>query len=169
MRSKSFDGMACSIAGVLEAIGDRWAVLILRDLSLGLRRYEDLRRSTGVTNATLSDRLKHLEDNELIERQRYQVNPERYEYVLTRKGRDTILLLQALAQVGDKWAVSGNAGPPLEFVNRKTGSTVKLAMVDKETGQRIRTEDLSPQEGPGADELVRWRLTHFRKEHARKI
>ncbi len=163
MRSKSFDGMACSIAGVLEAIGDRWAVLILRDLSLGLRRYEDLRRSTGVTNATLSDRLKHLEDNELIERQRYQVNPERYEYVLTRKGRDTILLLQALAQVGDKWAVSGNAGPPLEFVNRKTGSTVKLAMVDKETGQRIRTEDLSPQEGPGADELVRWRLTHFRK------
>ena len=122
MKSKSFGGMACSIAGVLEAIGDRWAVLILRDLSLGLARYEDLRRSTGVTNATLSDRLKHLEDNELIERQRYQVNPERYEYVLTRKGRDTILLLQALAQVGDKWAVSGNAGPPLEFVNRKTGN-----------------------------------------------
>jgi len=59
MRSKSFDGMACSIAGVLEAIGDRWAVLILRDLSLGLSRYDDLRRSTGITNATLSDRLKH--------------------------------------------------------------------------------------------------------------
>ena len=47
MKSKSFEGMACSIAGVLEAIGDRWAVLILRDLSLGLRRYEDLRHSTG--------------------------------------------------------------------------------------------------------------------------
>jgi DNA-binding HxlR family transcriptional regulator len=61
MRSKNFDGMACSIAGALEAIGDRWAVLILRDLSLGLSRYEELRRSTGVTNATLSDRLKHLE------------------------------------------------------------------------------------------------------------
>jgi DNA-binding Lrp family transcriptional regulator len=73
MRSKSFDGMACSIAGALEAIGYRWAVLILRDLSLGLSRYEELRRSTGVTNATLSDRLKHLEDNELIERRRYQV------------------------------------------------------------------------------------------------
>ena len=163
MRSKSFDGMACSIAGVLEAIGDRWAVLILRDLSLGLRRYEDLRRSTGVTNATLSDRLKHLEDNELIERRRYQVNPERYEYLLTAKGRDTILVTQALAQVGDKWAVSGDAGPPLRFVDRKTGHAVKLAMVDKETGQRVRAQDLLPQEGPGADELVRWRLTHFRK------
>jgi len=162
MKSKSFDGMACSIAGVLEAIGDRWAVLILRDLSLGLSRYEDLRRSTGVTNATLSDRLKHLEDNELIERRRYQRNPERYEYALTPKGRDIILVIQALAQVGDKWAVSGNAGPPLKFVDRKTGHAVKLAMVD-ETGQRVRAQDLLPQEGPGADELVRWRLTYFRK------
>ena len=68
MKSKSFEGMVCSIAGVLEAVGDRWAVLILRDLSLGLSRYEDLRRSTDVTNATLSDRLRHLEDNGLIER-----------------------------------------------------------------------------------------------------
>jgi DNA-binding HxlR family transcriptional regulator len=155
--------MACSIAGVLEAIGDRWAVLILRDLSLGLSRYEDLRRSTGVTNATLSDRLKHLEDNELIERRRYQLNPERHEYFLSPKGRDTILVIQALAQVGDKWAVSGNAGPPLKFVDRKTGHTVKLAMVDNETGLRVRAQDLLPQAGPGADELVRWRLTYFGK------
>src|ERR1700737_735530 len=137
MRSKGFDGMACSIAGVLEAIGDRWAVLILRDLSLGLRRYEDLRRSTGVTNATLSDRLKHLEDNELIERRRYQVHPERYEYILTSKGRDTILVMQALAQVGDKWAVSGDAGPPLKFVNRKNGRTLKLALVEGKWGERV--------------------------------
>ena len=72
MKSKSFEGMVCSIAGVLEAVGDRWAVLILRDLSLGLSRYEDLRRSTDVTNATLSDRLRHLEDNGLIERRQYQ-------------------------------------------------------------------------------------------------
>src|SRR5467141_5096416 len=161
MRSKSFEGMACSIAGVLEAVGDRWAVLILRDLSLGLARYEDLRRSTGVTNATLSDRLKHLEDNELIERQRYQVNPERYEYVLTRKGRDTILLLQALAQVGDKWAVSGDAGPPLEFVNRKSGRTLKLALVEEKSGELVGAKDVQPQAGPGADDLVRWRLTKF--------
>jgi DNA-binding HxlR family transcriptional regulator len=163
MRSKSFEGMACSIAGVLEAIGDRWAVLILRDLSLGLSKYDDLRRSTDVTNATLSDRLKHLEDHELIERRRYQTNPERYEYVLTAKGRDVILVIQALAQVGDKWAVSGDAGPPLRFVDRKTGHLVKLAMVDRETGQRVRAQDLLPQEGPGADDLVRWRLTHFQK------
>lgn len=163
MRSKSFEGMACSIAGVLDALGDRWAVLILRDLSLGLKRYEDLRRSTGVTNATLSDRLKHLEDNGLIARRRYQLNPERHEYVLTAKGRDLTLVTQALLQVGDKWAVSGDDGPPLKFVDRKTGHAVKLALVDCETGAPVQTRDLLPQPGPGADDLIRWRLTHFPK------
>src|SRR5260370_9486193 len=128
MKAKSFDGMACSIAGVIEAIGDRWAVLILRDLSLGLSRYEDLRRSTGVTNATLSDRLKHLEDNELIERRRYQTNPERYEYVLAAQVRDTVLVMQPLLQGGDRWAGSGNAGPPRKFVERQSAHAVKLAL-----------------------------------------
>ncbi|PKD78524.1 transcriptional regulator, partial [Escherichia coli] len=63
MRSKSFEGMVCSIATVLDAVGDRWAMLILRDLVLGLRRYDDLRRSTGIANATLADRLRQLEQN----------------------------------------------------------------------------------------------------------
>ena len=82
MKSKGFEGMACSIAGVLDAVGDRWAMLILRDLSLGLKRYDDLRRSTDVTHATLSSRLKHLEENGLIERRQYQTRPDRFEYLL---------------------------------------------------------------------------------------
>ena len=161
MRSKSFEGMACSIARVLDAVGDRWAVLILRDLSLGLSKYEDLRKSTGVTHATLSDRLKHLEENELIERRQYQSGPDRYEYLLTRKGRDVILVIQALAQVGDKWAITGNAGPPLKFINKNSGRPVKLALVDDKSGEVVHLRDVRPQSGPGADDLVRWRLTKF--------
>jgi DNA-binding HxlR family transcriptional regulator len=161
MRSKSFEGMACSIAGVLDAVGDRWAILILRDLSLGLSKYEDLRKSTGVTHATLSDRLKHLEESELIERRQYQTRPDRYEYLLTRKGRDVILVIQALAQVGDRWAVTGNGGPPLKFVSKNSGHPVKLALVDDKSGELVRLRDVRPQAGPGADDLVRWRLTKF--------
>jgi DNA-binding HxlR family transcriptional regulator len=161
MRSKSFDGMVCSIADVLDAVGDRWAMLILRDLSLGLSRYDDLRKSTDVTHATLSDRLKHLEANELIERRLYQTGPDRHEYVLTRKGRDIILVIQALAQVGDKWQVAGKDGPPMKFVNRNSGRPVRLALVDEESGEIVRMHDVRPKAGPGADELVRWRLTKF--------
>jgi DNA-binding HxlR family transcriptional regulator len=161
MRSKSFEGMACSIAGVLDAVGDRWAVLILRDLSLGLSKYEDLRKSTDVTHATLSDRLKHLEENELIERRQYQSGPDRYEYLLTRKGRDVILVVQAVAQVGDKWGITGDAGPPLKFINKNSGRQVKLALVDEKSAEVVRMRDVRPQAGPGADDLVRWRLTKF--------
>jgi DNA-binding HxlR family transcriptional regulator len=164
MRSKSFEGMACSIAGVLDAVGDRWALLILRDLSLGLSKYEELRRSTSITHATLSDRLKHLEENELIQRRLYQTGPDRYEYLLSRKGRDIILVIQALAQVGDKWAVTGDAGPPLKFVNKNSGRPVKLALVDERSGDVVRLRDVRPQAGPGADDLVRWRLTRFEKQ-----
>ena len=161
MRSKGFEGMACSIAGVLDAVGDRWAMLILRDLGLGLSRFEDFRRSTGVTNATLSDRLRQLEQNELIERRQYQTSPDRYEYVLTRKGRDIILVIQALLQVGDKWAITGEAGPPLKFVDGATGHGVKLALLDEKTGERVRMTDVRPRPGPGADDLVRWRVAKF--------
>jgi DNA-binding HxlR family transcriptional regulator len=161
MRLKGFEGMACSIAGVLNAVGDRWAMLVLRDLSLGLSRYEDLRRSTGVTNATLSDRLKHLEEHELIERRQYQTGPNRYEYALTRKGKDIALVLQALAQVGDKWAVAGTAGSPMKFINRNSGRPVKLVPVDEHSGDIIRRRDIVPRAGPGADDLIKWRLTKF--------
>lgn len=161
MRSKSFEGMVCSIAGVLDTLGDRWGVLILRDLSLGLSRYEDLRKSTDVTHATLSDRLKHLENGGLIERRQYQVGPDRHEYLLTKKGSDTVLLIQALAQIGDKWAVASDRGAPLTFVNRNTGRPVRLALVDEKSGETVRLKDVRPQAGPGADDLVRWRLEKF--------
>jgi DNA-binding HxlR family transcriptional regulator len=153
--------MVCSIAGVLDALGDRWAFLIMRDISLGVSRYEDLRRSTDVTHATLSDRLKHLEENGLIDRRQYQSGPDRYEYILTRKGTDIVLVIQALAQVGDKWHITGEDGPPLKFVNRNSGRVVKVALVDEKSGEVVRLRDIRPQAGPGADDLVRWRLTKF--------
>jgi DNA-binding HxlR family transcriptional regulator len=167
MRSKGFDGMACSIAGVLAAIGDRWGALILRDMSLGLSRYDEFRRSTEVTNLTLSDRLKHLEAQGLVERRRYQTNPERYEYRLTARGWEVVPVLVAMAELGDRWGVSGTDGPPLIFVNRHTGATVRSTLVDQETGSPLGLRDLSAAEGPGADDLVRWRLSRTAERAAR--
>lgn len=158
MRSKSFEGMTCSVADVLGALGDRWGMLIVRDLLLGLSRYDDLKQSTGITNTTLSDRLKSLEENTLIERQRYQTRPDRYEYRLTPMGRDVALVVQALAQVGDKWNLGHLPGPPLRFIDAASGRPVKLAVVDEASGDAIRSPSLRVEAGPGADELVRWRL-----------
>ncbi|WP_053572188.1 winged helix-turn-helix transcriptional regulator [Caballeronia cordobensis] len=165
MRSKGFDGMVCSIAGIMAAIGDRWGLLILRDLVCGLSRYDEFRQSSGITNATLSDRLKHLETNGLVERRRYQVNPERFEYVLTQKGRQIAPIMPVLAQIGDRLDVSGASAPPMKFVNRKTGAEIRWGFIDQKTGEQISAADVIIKEGPGADDLVRWRLAQGAHRH----
>lgn len=162
MRAKSFDGMVCPIAGALAVIGDRWGALVLRDLTVGLSRYDEFRRSSGITNAMLSDRLKHLESSGLVGRRPYQTNPERLEYFLTEKGWEIVPLMVTLADLGERWGASGADGPPLKFVNRRTDAVAKSAIVDQATGVELRPRDLTAQPGPGADDLVRWRLTRRR-------
>ncbi|WP_176039844.1 winged helix-turn-helix transcriptional regulator [Burkholderia stabilis] len=162
MKSKSFDGMTCSIASVLDALGDRWSMLIVRDLALGLARYDDLRQSTDVTHATLSDRLKALEGKGLVERRLYQSRPDRYEYHLTPRGRDIGIVLMALAQVGDAWGLAESKAPPLRFTDAHSGHAVRLAVVDAETGRLLDLPDLRVEPGPGADEIMHWRLEKTR-------
>lgn len=158
MRAKSFAGMACSIAGALEALGDRWAILILRDLMLGLSRYDDLQASSGAPNTTLAERLKGLEARGLVTRRLYQERPPRFEYGLTGPGRDLWRVILALAQWGDRWDASGAGAPPVDFVDGATGRRVALALTDAETGEPVPSGRLEARPGKGADRLARWRI-----------
>lgn len=155
MKPKSFAGMRCSIAGALELIGDRWALLVIRDLSLGLRRYDDLRASTGIPAATLAARLKHLAAAGIVERVQYQERPPRDEYRLTAKGRDLWKVNVALREWGDRWDASGFGQPTVEAIDRETGRPLTLALVDAETGAAVPLNRLKLRPGPGADEAIR--------------
>jgi len=160
--------MACSMAEVLSALGDRWGMIIMRDLLLGLTRYDDLRRSTGVTNATLSGRLKDLEEAGLIERRQYQARPERHEYIPTEKGRDIALVMQAMVQVGDRWRQQEKRGATLQFVDSVSGHRIRLALVDAETLAAIVPSSIQVEAGPEADDLMKWRLSQGGSERARR-
>ncbi len=155
MKGKSFTGMTCSIAGALELIGDRWALLLIRDLSLGLSRYDELRASTDIPAATLAARLRHLEAGGIVERVRYQDRPPRDEYRLTRKGRDLWKVSVALREWGDRWDASGFGKPTVETVDRETGRAVTLALVDAETGMAVPNHRIALRPGPGADDTIR--------------
>jgi len=161
VKAKSFAGMRCSIAGALEAIGDRWAILVLRDLALGVRRYDDLQASSGIPTTTLAVRLKHLERHGVVERRPYQERPPRYEYVLTEKGRDLWKVTTALREWGDRWDASGYGAPTVEVVDRDTGHDLVLALVDPATGRAVPRERIHYRPGPGADDAVRDALDHF--------
>lgn len=163
MKSKSFAGMRCSIAGALEAIGDRWAILVLRDLAFGLSRYDDLRGSLGIPTTTLAARLKHLEAHGLIERVRYQDRPPRDEYRLTDKGRSLWKVTTALREWGDQWDATGYGAPTIEVVDRETGHELRLALVDPQTGHAVSGERIQYRPGPGADDNVRALLNGINK------
>ena len=100
------DTADCPVARTLSVIGSRWACLILRDLLLhGARRFQDLQDSlVGIAPTTLSDRLKTLEQNGILERRFYSMNPPRAEYVLTVKGRDLGPIVGAMRNWGRKYA-----------------------------------------------------------------
>lgn len=155
MKPKSFAGMRCSIAGALELVGDRWTLLLIRDLSLGLTRYEAFRASTGIPAATLAARLRHLTEHGIVERVRYQERPARDEYRLTAKGRDLWKVSVALREWGDRWDTTGIGAPTVETVDRETGRSLCLALVDPETGTAVPRERVRLQPGPAADAALR--------------
>ena len=155
MKVKSFAGMRCSIAGALELIGDRWTLLLIRDLSLGLRRHDELRKSTGIPTATLAARLKHLVEHGIVERVPFPERPPRVEYRLTAKGLDLWKVSVALREWGDRWDASGFGAPTVETVDRTTGRPLRLALVDPETGTAVPSHRIQLRPGPGADDRVR--------------
>ena len=97
-------GLDCPLARALDIIGERWTVLILRDLFLdGARKFQDFEDSlTGISPNTLSARLKRLEDGGIIERRFYEEHPPRAEYVLTAKGRELGPVMKALRAWGER-------------------------------------------------------------------
>ena len=110
--SRKFD---CSIAATLDAIGDRWTLLILRDLFKGVRRFEDLQKDLGIARNLLSNRLNKLISHSIVIRVPYQERPTRYEYRLTSKGLDLSPSLVALMHWGDTWCITD--GPPTVLVH----------------------------------------------------
>ncbi len=97
-------GLNCPLARALDLIGERWSVLILRDLFLqGARKFHDFESSlAGISPNTLSARLKRLEDGGIIERRFYEEHPPRAEYVLTAKGRELGPAMKALRAWGER-------------------------------------------------------------------
>jgi DNA-binding HxlR family transcriptional regulator len=91
----------CAIAGALDVIGDRWSLLVVRELSLGVHRFNEIAASTGAPRDILTARLRKLVDLGVVETQPYSERPPRHEYVLTSAGRDLTPVLQALRQWGD--------------------------------------------------------------------
>src|ERR1700748_534620 len=115
-----YPGQACSLAKSLEVIGERWSLLIVRDVMNGNRRFSGIQSSLGVAKNVLSARLQRLIEEDILERRAYQESPPRYEYFLTEKGLDLWPTLIALMNWGDRHS-NAPAGPPPIVLHRGCG------------------------------------------------
>ena len=146
MLRRDYEGQNCSIARTLEVIGDRWTLLIVRDVSLGRHRFDQLLESLGLASNVLTDRLTRLVDEGILERVQYSDRPPRFEYHLTSKGRDLGTSLLALMQWGDRYL---SEKPPRLARRRSDGAAVSVAVIAKD-GSRVRRDDLEIVPGPGS-------------------
>ena len=140
-RLDDLPGRRCSIAGALDVVGDRWSLLVIREVGLGAHRFSEILRGTGAPREQLSARLNALVDAGVLRRRQYSSAPPRSDYHLTRAGVDLLPVLQSLLQWGDNWVADV---PPVELHHH--GHRITAAWVCSVCGE--------PAVGPGTERRV---------------
>ncbi|MCX4462335.1 helix-turn-helix transcriptional regulator (plasmid) [Streptomyces sp. NBC_01340] len=148
MRRTSFANWPCSIARTMDLLGDWWTPLVLREAFYGIKRFDEFQQELKIARNTLTDRLRRLVDEGLMEKRAYQHDPVRYDYVLTEKGRDFFGVLAAMNTWGNRW-LSGEQGPPVVFHHDRCGHESAAEVVCAGCGEPMTAEDTHPRLGPG--------------------
>jgi DNA-binding HxlR family transcriptional regulator len=149
MLRNDYDSQVCSIAGALEVVGERWSLLIVRNIMLGLRRFDEIQRNLDIARNVLQTRLTRLQEQGVLERRRYQEHPPRFEYRLTEKGLDLWPTIVALMQWGDRYAAPAE-GPAVLLRHRGCGGAVDEHRTCAACGAKLSVRDALAVAGPGA-------------------
>ncbi len=134
--------MACPIARTLDVVGEWWTLLIVRDALLGARRFDEFKR-TGIADTTLTARLKRLTKEGVLERRRYQIRPDRYEYLLTAKGRALAPVIAALKSWGKEWTTGEDLSPRL--IHAICGHEASAGLSCEHCGRPLTLDEIQPQ------------------------
>jgi len=128
----------CAMAEAMTFLGEKWAFLVVRELALGVYRFDAIARNTGAPRDILTSRLRRLEAEGVLEKRLYQERPPRYEYRLTEAGRELRPILLSLAQWGDRWA-----SPPRSTVwEHECGAELVLEHTCTACGEAVTGSDV---------------------------
>ncbi|GAB2966119.1 HxlR family transcriptional regulator [Amycolatopsis acidiphila] len=140
----------------MDLLGDWWTPLVLREAFYGIRRFDEFQQALGIARNTLADRLRRLVEEGLLEKQPYQRDPVRHDYVLTEKGKDFFGVLAAMTRWGDRW-LAGEEGAPVVFHHRTCGHETHAEVVCAQCGEPLRAADTKIRMGPGYPERLKQR------------
>jgi DNA-binding HxlR family transcriptional regulator len=148
MLNSEYSGENCSVARALEIVGERWTLLIIRDLLTGPHRFAELQRKLGIAKNVLTVRLQKLVEQGVVEKSCRSGERDRNEYRLTRKGKDLFPVLSALMAWGDRYAAPPG-GPPWIF-EHECGHAAGHRVVCAYCGDDVIPRSVKVVAGPGA-------------------
>ncbi|MGG7100352.1 winged helix-turn-helix transcriptional regulator [Rhodococcus sp. 24CO] len=131
-------GRNCSIAKALDLVGEKWSLLILREIVLGQRRFDAIARGTGASRDILAARLRTLVDADVLTKRLYEGHPPRYEYVATESGKALYPILMAIMEWGDTYAIDG---PPPTVVEHRCGEQLHAQVVCAHCNEPLEARD----------------------------
>ncbi len=141
MLGNDYEGQVCSVAGTLELIGERWTMLVIREVLYGRRRFAEMQKVLGVARNVLASRLQRLTEQGVLERRIYCERPERYEYFLTEKGLDLWPVLVTLMHWGDRH-LPQPGGPPVRIVHKgECGGEIDDRRICRRCGEHLDVRD----------------------------
>lgn len=148
MRRDLIASQNCSIARTTAIVGDPWSLLIVREALGGATRFQDFQDGTGAQPSVISDRLKRLVGDGVLERFHYSEHPPRLGYQLTEKGNALLPLITAMIKWGDTY-LDGGAGPPITYRHTTCGGEADPTMVCGHCGDPLEVGQLREEPGPG--------------------
>ena len=131
----------CSIGRAMDILGERWTLLILRECFYGVRRFSVMQRNLGIARNILSSRLQLLVRTGILEKRRYQEEPERFEYRLTETGRALYPAIIAIMRWGDEHL--NDHAPPVEL-HHSCGALAEPKLVCGHCGEPLHPHDVTP-------------------------
>ena len=142
MASVPAEPRPCSIARTLDIVGEKWALLAIREVFLGNRKFDEMVHRTGAPRDTLAARLRTLVGAGILERRPYSEHPARFEYHLTDAGRDLYPVIVTLMRWGDQY-LAGQAGPPL-VLRHNCGHQLTAQVICQACGEPLQARDTKP-------------------------
>jgi DNA-binding HxlR family transcriptional regulator len=143
MDSEEIPESVCEVARALAVIGDRWTLLIMREVGLGIHKFEEIQAQTGMSSHLLSTRLKRMEEAGLLEKRRYSQKPARYEYHPTVKGRELDSVKLVLRAWVMRWgSYAPGTGPSFAMTYKSTGEPIDELWQPPRTERPFTYEDV---------------------------
>src|SRR3954469_22065069 len=148
MLGRTYEGQNCSVAKALEIVGERWTVLILREIFFGRRRFDEMAQNLGIARNVLTQRLQRLQEEDVVTKVAYQQRPERFEYRLTDKGLDLWPVMVTLMQFGVRYYAPD--GRPIVVTHKGCAGAMDAHRICTPCGAKLTAKQVIAHSGPGA-------------------